>query len=562
MVRIDDATPEGISDYIASAARELVRETHADALMNALMGRLPCELDELEDVPLDGWWGDATPEDPRIAYERFIDACRLFVEETGKRDGRLFAYFGYEPDRTTNCMWLKNFANCLRSAKYQKLMPHWWNPQHEIAMFRYGAKEDSDFYILNTRKVGDAIEVWGAPTARTITALAARLENKLRKQHDEVSDAIAEVFREAHSDDPEDIGIIPTREKGFGQGEGIPCRYGVGCKRRDCWFMHPKLELPTGDLVRKDNNEVVYSQYIVDHCIEMANGKENLIKLIDYYQLSMVTNKFDVRQAVIDPRNRYTPLSKYDTEKFIQGEAEKGNSMAQYLWSKMLGDPSFNCLRKNSKYRYSKMIEFLTASALAGNALSRMGLAKLNLDGGYLPVAIHWYMKALASASFPEAAYFIGVAYGKEEYPEAGVPIQYNEAANYYLYSYALGLSLPKLDPLSADFDPDDMDFSLMYSLMTLGPSNELQQEYQRLSIHNLYIVKRYLAFPHLAPVKDTKVAPLPVESTETCALCHRRPNVGEEELVGCKRCGEVKYCNKICQRGHWTEGHKDECQA
>lgn len=91
------------------------------------------------------------------------------------------------------------------------------------------------------------------------------------KRHDEMSDAIAEVFLEAHSEDHEYIGIIPTREKGTGQGEGIPCRYGMSCKRRDCWFMHPKIEIPTGDLVRKEEDDDVSSNYIVDHCIESAN---------------------------------------------------------------------------------------------------------------------------------------------------------------------------------------------------------------------------------------------------------------------------------------------------
>ena len=110
------------------AAQELERQAwEEESLMNAVMGRPPCESDGLEDVPLDGWWGDATPDDPRIAYERFIDACRLLVGETRRRDGREFAYFGYEPGRESVDMWLKNFANCLRSAKYQKLMPHWYD---------------------------------------------------------------------------------------------------------------------------------------------------------------------------------------------------------------------------------------------------------------------------------------------------------------------------------------------------------------------------------------------------------------------------------------------------
>ena len=427
-----------------------------------------------------------------------------------------------------------------------------WTPQHDIAMFRYASKDDSDFYIYDTRKIGEAIEIWGSPTARTLMGLAARLETKLIKKSDEISTAIAEVFEAACTGDD----IIPTREMGEFEGEGIPCRYGVRCKRRDCWFMHPKLETPTGDLVRKEDDGVS-SEYIVDHCIEKANGKTNLIKLLDYYQLSMKTDKFDVTRSLIDSRNKYISLS--EAEKFIHGEAKKGNSMAQYIWGKMLGDPCFTCLGKEGVQK-NMMIKFWTSSALAGNAMAQMGLAKVNHDAGYLPVAIHWYKRALSSAALPEAAYNLGVAYGKEEYPEAGVPIQYKQAAKYY--THALGPSLPNMDPYAGEYNPDDMDHCLMLSVMVLGPGNEMQQEYQRYSIHNLDIVDRYIGSPFLAPVRDTKIAPLPVESTETCALCDRRPNQGEKELASCKSCYKVKYCNAICQRGHWTEGHKAECQS
>lgn len=145
MVRIDqlppprgsrDATREGIQDYMAYAARVMAGEEEMSvpnfierraSSLSALTGysmlrTRPCELDGVEDVPLDGWWGDASEDDPRILYERFIDACRLWVEATRKRDGRKFAYFRQEVDGS---MPLKHFANFVRSAKYQKLMPHW-----------------------------------------------------------------------------------------------------------------------------------------------------------------------------------------------------------------------------------------------------------------------------------------------------------------------------------------------------------------------------------------------------------------------------------------------------
>lgn len=114
--------------------------------------------------------------------------------------------------------------------------------------------------------------MWGAPTARTIIALAARVETKLIKKSDEISTSIAEVFCEVAVGD----GTVPTRETGEFEGEGIlSCRYGVDCKRRDCWFMHPRLETPTGELQRKEGG--MSSKYLVEHCIEMAGSKDKLV---------------------------------------------------------------------------------------------------------------------------------------------------------------------------------------------------------------------------------------------------------------------------------------------
>ena len=99
-----------------------------------------------------------------------------------------------------------------------------------------------------------------------------------------------------------------------------------------------------------------------------------------------------------------------------------------------------------------------------------------------------------------------------------------------------------------------------MFSVMVYGPSNTLQQEFQQYSIRNLDKVDRYLSHPETAPRPNTKTAPLPVECGDTCALCERRPNQGEKALASCMNCHKVKYCNEICQRGHWTEGHKAKC--
>lgn len=123
-----------------------------------------------------------------------------------------------------------------------------------------------------------------------------------------------------------------------------------------------------------------------------------------------------------------------------------------------------------------------------------------------------------------------------------------------------MGPTLPNVDPFTSNFDPDDTDSSLMYSVMIYGPTNTLQQQFQQYSTRNLDIVDRYLAHPESAPRPDTKASPYPVESEDTCALCGRRPNEGEKSLASCNSCYKVKYCNEICQRGHWTEGHRSEC--
>ena len=62
---------------------------------------------------------------------------------------------------------------------------------------------------------------------------------------------------------------------------------------------------------------------------------------------------------------------------------------------------------------------------------------------------------------------------------------------------------LLNVDPYAGEYDPDDMDHSLMFSVVVLGPGNTRQQEYKRISTRNLDIVDRYLGNPCLAPVQD-----------------------------------------------------------
>uniref|UniRef100_K1R9X6 Uncharacterized protein n=1 Tax=Magallana gigas TaxID=29159 RepID=K1R9X6_MAGGI len=41
------------------------------------------------------------------------------------------------------------------------------------------------------------------------------------------------------------------------------------------------------------------------------------------------------------------------------------------------------------------------------------------------------------------------------------------------------------------------------------------------------------------------------------CSFC------GEEspDLLKCSRCKEMYYCSRDCQRGHWREGHREDCK-
>lgn len=48
-------------------------------------------------------------------------------------------------------------------------------------------------------------------------------------------------------------------------------------------------------------------------------------------------------------------------------------------------------------------------------------------------------------------------------------------------------------------------------------------------------------------------------EDTEVyfCGYCY-----AEDAHFKCGRCGDVRYCNKTCQRDHWVESHKGSCSG
>jgi hypothetical protein len=47
--------------------------------------------------------------------------------------------------------------------------------------------------------------------------------------------------------------------------------------------------------------------------------------------------------------------------------------------------------------------------------------------------------------------------------------------------------------------------------------------------------------------------------SVEQCSYCAKINNIKKQKLKVCGKCGQVKYCNKECQRSDWKK-HKLEC--
>jgi hypothetical protein len=521
-----------------------------------MASRIPREpIRGFETVVVDSWWGDASPEDPRIAYERFIDTSRIWVQQHTKLDGREYAYFGYDTSGD-NTIPLKHFANFLRSAKYQKLMPVWWTPQHDIAMFRYACSDpDSSFYIYNTIEDGCAIGTWGHLTSLMLCALAKRIGMRIIKKHDELSDYIGAVILESFGSD--DVSIpdeekVPSREVGYLGGFDVSCKYGVLCKRRDCWFKHPRLVNPTGDLLRR---EVVGTKALLDHFIQEANGKDTLIKILDFHQI------FFIRKMLIDQDHERMTLPQ--AEEYLLDCAKSGNSVAQYIVGKMYGDPNISFCGKRGAQE-TQLLKFWTMSAAAGNVYAQIGLGYVHKEQGNLPCAIHWFKKAVLTVAVPEAAFGLGLAYaGDCEDPKSQVPVQYEVAAKYY--AHACEICLQRMKTFwrgEVMHKPGDTDYNLNFSVMTVGPSTKKQNQYLDWSEKEYDKVRGYIVYPDTAPVEDTKEPPQPVESEDKCSLCERRPNVGEAVLRSCKGCQRVKYCNSICQKGHWVISHKSECRC
>lgn len=489
-----------------------------------------------QSIPLDNWWGAATPDDPRLAYERFIDAQRLAVEETYTTEGEAVGSYA-SAARDDPAVALKYTANFVRSAKFQRLMPHWWNPQHDICMFRLALDETGDFYLYHAMEVSDSRQKWGYETTKLLRALAKKITDNFRYRHDEVKDSIVSIA----------LGETPSRETGSGKGSGVDCRYGTKCKRRDCWFAHPRIDLPPkSDETKQTACSTSSSQGLLKHCIEMAGTKDDLVQVQELYDIAVGV------EAILNP-SAGALRAQTQAQMTLKKKADEGNPMAQYMFGKLLRDSNIVVLGKPGVQR-KKLHKLWTSSALSGCAFAMAGLALEHRDCGSLPTACIWWERALEVVDLPEAAYNLGVAYALNDTEDSdAIPINYEKAATNYAKTVDMDI---KLDESSME----ETDFKLLFHiLLAESPNNDDQAGYQKLAKHNLQSVERYMGNPERAPLEDHKDLSPYVESEDTCSLCNRRPRVGEKDLMTCTKCRRARYCNALCQRGHWGT-HQPNC--
>jgi hypothetical protein len=306
---------------------------------------------------------------------------------------------------------------------------------------------------------------------------------------------------------------------------------------------------------------------LMDHLVEISGGGEEF-KTITYLYMSCLSH------PMMQP---YISAAKViQHQKKLKEKSDAGDPMAQYLWGKCLKCDNVVVLGKTGA-QFNAALKVWTLSARSGNAYAMAGLGLMHRDALEQPTAIHWWNRALALTAMPEAAYNIGVSFGLGQ---NGTPIDYSRAAIYYSRVVDIDLKDYSDSLLSAKaFDSEDITKEIANQLLELGPNNDDQEGYQKLAKKNLSFVEGCLARPETARYAASSQSSPEVAFTgdaasnqssaedastgdeaSACATCQRRPGLGEKKLRSCSKCQKAKYCNSLCQKGHWSEHKMEEC--
>jgi len=266
---------------------------------------------------------------------------------------------------------------------------------------------------------------------------------------------------------------------------------------------------------------------IFDHLIENTGSVQELIDLVELYERSL--------NYVY-----YTPSQRSVFLKQLKERSDAKNPMAMYLYGKILVEPKISGPNKKPQ-----SLKLWHAAAAAGNAFAMAALALVHRDDGSIFTAIQWWKNALRQCFMPESSYNIGVFYGHGD--ESICPLDYTEAAHFYAHTVDW-----RFEKEHARLDYETCGFLLIF-----GPNNDEQEEYIPLAASNLRWVENKCARGWTGP--DAPILNPQANPAFSCAVCGRMEHPHETKLLKCTRCDCVRYCNVICQRGHWTV-HKSMC--
>jgi hypothetical protein len=113
-------------------------------------------------IKLDDWWGaDATNELPLAAYECFIDAHKLVVEQIYVVNGDVIGFYAEAAGTASSGEVLVFFLTFPDVAQKLRLLPKWWNKKHEIEITKLATDRSYIFCIYYAMEVSDCRVKWG-----------------------------------------------------------------------------------------------------------------------------------------------------------------------------------------------------------------------------------------------------------------------------------------------------------------------------------------------------------------------------------------------------------------